>query len=192
MVDGGYFPKRIEARPDFVKAPTVREICSVSDCISSGPKNWIDLWLHNEFGWFNTILDARRITPVGQESVYRLFAYRIHREIFRDGVRVPLRIPADVNPQPIPASFRRLGFDCVNRSTYTVLGFECSPLSCNSMADEILTNEFCLFPTFEAGLSGAERFSREQPEPGDYFLIEVLERTDEITAQQVADRMGEQ
>src|SRR5688572_11170342 len=83
MVDGGYFPKRIEARPDFVKAPTVREICSVSDCISSGPKNWIDLWLHNEFGWFNTILDAKRITPVGQESVYRLFAYRIHREIFQ-------------------------------------------------------------------------------------------------------------
>src|SRR5688572_11170343 len=121
---------------------------------------------------------------------FSLIAYT--GRFFRDGMRVPLRIPADVNPQPIPDFFRRLGFDCVNRSTHTVLGFECSPLSCNSMADEILTNEFCLFPTFEAGLSGAERFSREQPEPGDYFLIEVLERTDEITAQQVADRMGEQ
>jgi hypothetical protein len=27
-----------------------------------------------------------------------------------------------------------------------------------------------------------ERFSREQPEPGDYFLIEVLERAGETTA----------
>jgi len=176
MVDAGYFPKRIEQRPEFVKAPTVREICSVSNCISSGPENWIDLWLHNEFGWFNNITDAKRIIPAGQENFYRLFAYRIHPEIFREGGRLPLLIPPDVVPEPIPHSFRRLGFDSVQRSIYGVLGFECSPLSCNAMADEIPTNEFCLFDSFEAGLSGADRFSREQPEPGNYYLIEVLER----------------
>ncbi|HME63078.1 MAG TPA: hypothetical protein VKH62_17680 [Candidatus Binatia bacterium] len=45
------------------------------------------------------------------------------------------------------------------------------------MADEIEVNEFCLFPEIDAAIAGAERFSREQPEPGDYYVVEVLERT---------------
>ena len=45
----------------------------------------------------------------------------------------------------------------------TVLGFECSPLSCNEMAAEIGGNEFCLFPGLNAAIAGAERFAAEQP-----------------------------
>jgi hypothetical protein len=36
-------------------------------------------------------------------------------------------------------------------------------------------NEHCLFPTFDAAIAGAERFAVEQPEPGDYYVVEVLE-----------------
>lgn len=57
----------------------------------------------------------------------------------------------------------------------SILGFECSPLSCNSMAADYHANEFCLFPSLEAAIIGAERFSIEQPEPGDYYIVEVLE-----------------
>jgi hypothetical protein len=57
----------------------------------------------------------------------------------------------------------------------SVLGFECSPLSCNAMATEMDTNEYCLFDSLEAAVAGAARFSIEQPEPGDYYVIEVLE-----------------
>ncbi len=57
----------------------------------------------------------------------------------------------------------------------TVLGFECSPLSCNEMAAEISANEFCLFRGLNAAIAGAQRFAAEQPEPGDYYVIEVLE-----------------
>ena len=32
---------------------------------------------------------------------------------------------------PIPQSFRSLGFDSVNNSMESTLKFECSPLSCN-------------------------------------------------------------
>ena len=57
----------------------------------------------------------------------------------------------------------------------SVVGLECSPLSCSSMAIEIPTNEHCLFPTLDAALHGADLFSREQPESGDYYVVEVLE-----------------
>ena len=95
--------------------------------------------------------------------------------LFRGGVRIPLVWPEKLQPGPVPETFRRFGFDSVSKSMESILGFECSPLSCNSMADEIPTNAACLFPTLDAALAGADRFSREQPEPGDYYVVEVLE-----------------
>jgi hypothetical protein len=175
VIDAGYFAKQIEPKPEFLNAPGVREICSVSECISSGPEGWIEHWLHNEFGWFNRAVDAVRVIPLGHESRYRLFGYRLHPEIFRSGNRVPLTIPADVRPEPIPSTFRSLGFDSLNKSMNSILGLECSPLSCNSMAAEIVVNAFCLFPALDDAIAAAERFSREQPEPGDYYVVEVLE-----------------
>lgn len=137
MHNAGFFAKHIEPRPEFLHAPGVREICSVSRCISSGPENWIDHWLHNDLGWFNRMADALRTIPPAQELRYRLFAYRIFPEVFTVGGCVPFTAPDNVRPEPIPAEFRSLGFDSVSKSMETVLGFECSPLSCNGMAAEI-------------------------------------------------------
>lgn len=177
MIDAGYFAKRIVPRPEELKVSGVREICSVSECISAGAPDWIERWLHNGFGWFNRIRDALSVVPSGHQREYRLFAYRVYPEVFRQGIRVPLVVPEDVRPDPIPSTFRSLGFDSANKSMESVLGLECSPLSCNLMAVEIAPNEFCLFPSFDAAVAGADRFSREQPEPGDYYLVEVLEGT---------------
>lgn len=176
MIDAGFFAKRIAPKPEFLQAPGVREICSVSECISSGPEHWIQLWLHNDLGWFNRAADALRAIPIGQESHYRLFAYRIHPEVFTAAGRVRFAIPGNVQPEPIPPGFRQLGFDSANKSMESVLGLECSPLSCNGMAAEMAVNEFCLFHGLSEAIAGAERFAAEQPEPGDYYVIEVLER----------------
>jgi len=175
VIDAGYFAKRIMPKPGDMSATGVREICSVSECISSGPPDWIERWLHNEFGWFNHIRDALSVIPTGHEAEYRLFAYRLHPEVFRHDVRVPLTLPEDVRPDRILATFHTLGFDSASKSIESGLGLECSPLSCNSMAAEIGTNEFCLFPTLGEAVAGAEQFAREQPEPGDYYVVEVLE-----------------
>jgi hypothetical protein len=43
------------------------------------------------------------------------------------------------------------------------------------MASEMPVNEHCLFPTLDAAIAGAVRFAAEQPEPGDYYVVEVLE-----------------
>ena len=176
MIDAGFFAKRVAQKPEFLQAPRVREICSVSQCISSGPEKWIELWLHNDLGWFNRIADAVRAIPAGEESHYRLFAYRLYPEVFTQGGRVPHVIPANVEPEPISEGFRSLGFDSANKSMASVLGLECSPLSCNGMAAEMAVNEFCLFSELPDAIAGAERFAAEQPEPGDYYVIEVLER----------------
>jgi len=175
LIDAGYFMKRIVSRPDWLKAPDVREVCSVSHCISKDPDGWIQRWLHNGFGWFNRVDDARSVVPADRRVEYRLFAYRLHAEVFQRDGRAPLVVPSDVHPDPLPPAFRSLGFDSVSKSMPSVLGFECSPLSCNSMAAEFTVNESCLFYSREAAVAGADRFAAEQPEPGDYYVVEVLE-----------------
>jgi hypothetical protein len=54
------------------------------------------------------------------------------------------------------------------------LGFGCSPLSCNGMAESLPVNDFCLIDDLETALAAARRFGIEQPEPGPYLVIEVL------------------
>ena len=175
MIDAGYFAKVIEPTPDWLKAQGVREICSASTCISCGAEDWIEHWRHNEFGWFNTIEDAWSVVPVADRPRYRLFAYRMSTMRFGKGAPLEVPVPPDVHPDPIPESFVSLGYDAVSKSHETVLGFECSPLSCNSLAAEIPANEFCLFATEAAAAAGAQAFSVQGAEPGDYYVVEVLE-----------------
>lgn len=174
MTDAGYFAKRVESTPAWLSVATVRDVCSASHHVSSAPDGWVEHWRHNGFGWFNRASDALAVVPAGQAGEFRLFAYRIYPRLFREGLERDLAWPPDARPDPIPNTFRSLGFDSVSKSMESVLGFECSPLSCNSMATELAVNEHCLFESLEAAVAGATRFSTQQPEPGDYFVVEVL------------------
>jgi hypothetical protein len=180
MIEGGYFPKRVASRPSYLNAPDVREVCSVSHCTSKAPDDWIEHWRHNELGWFNTVADALSVVPEAERPLYRLFAYRLEPFFFRQGQRVELAVLAHVHPDPIGPAFIERGFDATSKSIEGVLGFECSPLSCNDLAAEMAANAFCLFPTHDAALAGARRFSLEQPEPGDYYVVQVLELIDDV------------
>jgi hypothetical protein len=44
-------------------------------------------------------------------------------------------------------------------------------------------NEFCLFPSLDAALAGADAFSIEQPEPGDDYVVQVLEAPERAVAE---------
>ncbi len=175
MIDAGYFAKRVMARPEFVKAKNVAEICSASLCMSDGPDGWVEEWRHNWFGWFNSVEDAWSVVPEAERPGYRLFAYRIGPKRYRNGEMLDLVIPPDVHPTSIPSTFVSLGFDAVSKSREDVLGFECSPLSCNGMADELPVNSRCLFESEDAASASAAGFSRGDVEPGDYYVVEVLE-----------------
>ena len=171
----GYFAKHVEPRPQSLDVPVVRDVCSVSQCLSPGADNWIASWRHNGLGWFNRVADAVDVVPSGQRGEYRLFAYRILPELFRGGGRATFAVPDDVKPEPLPAGFLSIGFDSASKLSAEGLSLECSPLSCNGLAAELPVNEHCLFPTIDAAIAGAERFALEQPEPGDYYVVEVLE-----------------
>lgn len=174
MIDAGYFAKVVEPTPEGLDVQGVREICSVSTCISSGAEGWVQQWRHNPYGWFNTIEDAWAVVSLGERHRYRLFAYRIGLTRFRKGEPLAVVVPADVQAAA-PTGFVSLGYDAVSKSSESVLGFECSPLSCNALAGELPVNESCLFGTEAAAIAGAKAFSIEEPEPGDYYVVEVLE-----------------
>jgi hypothetical protein len=165
----GYFPKTTGVPPGWTASDRVEEICSVSHCINSGPDGWIDKWLHNELGFFNTRSDAVAVT-MGDNS-FKLFAYRLLPIRFRDGNTEPVAI-ALFHVEQLPSSFVSLGFDAVSKSISSF--FECSPLSCNNMAAEAPVNRFCLLETLEEAMAFAERCSLGEGEPGPYYVLEVL------------------
>jgi hypothetical protein len=166
----GYFAKRITLKPDWISAPAIVEICSVSDCIAPAPENWIQHWTHNELWVYDTVAAARAVIPAGEEAQFAMYAYRIVPVIFSDGVGNSLEIPA--HPEALPPAFTSLGFDVVSRSVGT--NFECSPLSCCDLAGDWSANQFCLLSDLDTAIAAATTFSVEQPEPGPYVVIEVL------------------
>lgn len=51
----GYFPKHVVAVPEWLEAPGVADVCSVSCCVSQGPDDWVGRWLHNPLGLFDSL-----------------------------------------------------------------------------------------------------------------------------------------
>jgi hypothetical protein len=169
----GYFPKHVVTAPVGLACPMVDDICSVSGCISSRPEDWVGHWMHNELGFFNTVEQARRVVPEDGPPT-TIFAYRMLLTRFRGGSWEPWALPADVAPEPLAPAFRSLGFDAVSRLMDDIISFECSPLSCNLLAQEWPVNRHCLLADLDTAVEAAERFSIDQPEPGVYYVAEVL------------------
>ena len=154
-------------------AGQVRQIASVSECLAKRPDDWIKRWDFNRATCWNTEAAAWACVPAESKPDFTLFAYRI----------VPLHPLDDLFPKDLPAlpqepdllPYDRIGYDIVERNAAIgMLGFGCSPLSCNSMAESIPVNDFCLLDDLESALSTARRFDTEKPEPGPYVVIEVL------------------
>jgi hypothetical protein len=175
LLDAGYFPKIVTYRPEYPHTPPVSHVLSVSHHISLAPDGWIGRWCHNELGFFNRLADAQDLMSRDGAGRYRLFGYRILPTVFIGDDARSWMTPPDVRPEPGLTRFISHGFDVVSRWSADTLGFDCSPLSCNGLAAEMETTAGCLFPTLETAIDGARQFARQQPEPGDYYVLEVLE-----------------
>jgi hypothetical protein len=170
-VFAGYFAKRIMPRPDWLAVPHIREIWSVSECMSKGPERWIDHWKHNTTTWlFDTAELASSVIPPEERADFVLVAYRFWAPIVDKGEEFDLEDDLPALPPP-DDSFESIGFDAVS---HPVSNFSCSPLSCNHGAKTFATNEYCLFATLEEAIVGAKEFSTGKWEPGPYFIVEVL------------------
>lgn len=170
----GYFPKKVVSRPDWHKAAQVKAIRSVSYCISEGPQGWMEHWTHNEMYVYSSIKGAQTVVSANERHAFEIHAYRLFPLLWDDGVEGPLIIP-QLKVEAIPENFRSAGFDVVEiNQPLGIAGFGCSPLSCNSMAEEIHTNSDCLLDDLETAKRVAVEFSKGDVEPGPYCVVEVL------------------
>lgn len=174
----GYFAKQARPRPEWLHAPRVEWVCSVSNCgcCAGSPAGWIDHWLHNAFWVFDSLPLLERVLPPGEAAAFLRYGLRtLPVEFHLDadtGIVVERALDlAPTRPEPIPAHFVRLGYDLCARSTGHDL--ESSPLSCNYCAAETPTNRWCLIDSFIDAVKVAREFARREPEPGPYVLIEV-------------------
>ncbi|MGD0731661.1 MAG: hypothetical protein ABR956_10360 [Terracidiphilus sp.] len=174
MIPVGYLAKRNCKKPEVFQMPLVEDIYSVSSCVNDDFASYIDYWKHNGY-W---LLDSPEIIrAVARENSIdirgtMLFYYEAHEmEFAEEGWRA-------FSPEPslptniVPPSEKRLeGFDVV--TFYAGNAPECSPLSCNGLAQELPTNSHCLFDSFNEAETSLSSGKFTGCEPGPYRIFAV-------------------
>lgn len=103
-----------------------------------------------------------------------LFFYEAYEWEFDDSVDLwRTVIPEPSFPTRIEMPRRKTleGYDVVTYSCGTTA--ECSPLSCNSLATELETNQHCLVASFEQAKQLIEEGNFHNSEPGPFRILAV-------------------
>ena len=101
-----------------------------------------------------------------------LFYYEAYEFEFDDGSWLAHSPEGSLPTSIVTPSHKKLeGFDVV--SFYARNSPECSPLSCNSMADELPTNAHCLFSSFDEAETNIKNGMFKDCEPGPYRILSV-------------------
>lgn len=168
--------KVIRAAPDWLGAPNVTDIYSVSACVSENFTDYVDLWRHNGFWFFDSPQTIEEVAATrGVELAdSKLFYYEAYELQFVDDTSSWESFEAEsafrTNIE-IPARKFLEGFDIVSFTVGTMA--ECSPLSCNGYAAEITTNSHCLFESMEDAIQALQTGRLKNCEPGPYRVIAV-------------------
>jgi len=178
MIPIGYMAKKIPQRPEWLKAPSVVDVYSVSSCVNEDFADYGDYWKHNK-GWFFDSPEAiQRLScdhSIQLQGVH-LFYYEAFELEFDEEEWRPFS-PSDANWESadgiLKPSCKRLdGYDVVT-FLYSP-GPECSPLSCNSLAESVRTNSHCLFDTFEEAQTAVNSGQFKDCEPGALRVLAVF------------------
>lgn len=174
MIPAGYMAKRVSKRPDWIKAARVTDVYSVSHCISEDFGDYINFWKHNGFWLFDSpeaILTVAQENSIGLQGTslfyYEVYDLEFDGENWRRFGPEP-SIPTDVLVPPIK---QLKGFDVV--TFWCKTSPECSPLSCNGLAEELSTNPHCLFASFEEAKINLDKGKFKNSEPGPYRIFSV-------------------
>jgi hypothetical protein len=174
MIPVGYMAKRVQRKPDWLKAPQVIDVYSVSSCISEDFADYINYWKHNRYWFFDSPSLIRTIAEENSISIdgSSLFYYEVYEMQFDGEGWCPYMAEESIPTNIVSPSQKRLeGFDIV--TFLAEHSPECSPLSCNSLAEEVHTNEHCLFASFEDAKSCVESGMFGDSEPGPYRIFAV-------------------
>ncbi len=175
MIAAGYIFKTVISRPAWLHAEDVSDLFSVSSCFSKDFTDCVSDAGRNEYWLFSRPADMAAI--IASESIssanLKLFYFELYELEFdeEEKVWVPFEAPALETPIEPPKSARLEGFDV---ASITILGgAECSPLSCNHLAEKTSVNEHCLFTSFEDAKSALEADLFNACEPGPYRIFAV-------------------
>ena len=176
MVPADYLAKKVESRPQWIKSDRVEDIYSVSGCVSRNFCDYISLWKHNGWWLFDTPEKIAQVAEIKHVdlSEYKIFYYEIYEKQFDDKTAAwELFEPEkSLETKVVPPSNRSLaGYDVV--SFFARTSPECSPLSCNSLAETIPVNAHCLIPSLDEAIRLVEAGAFENSEPGPYRIFAV-------------------
>jgi hypothetical protein len=164
MIAAGYLLKRVGPPPGWlVNRPTyIKDVSSVADCVNDNVVDVQEAWQHNSFGLANTPdtlkgLAAEKGSDTEGAVLFYYTAYEY--ELPSDGwtfdasewrARTPARSSSvpDAVEHPSEGETTLLGYDVVVFEDY----LSHSPLSCNSVANEIQVNEHCLLDDLEGAV----------------------------------------
>jgi hypothetical protein len=176
MIPVGYLVKQVNGCPDWLNATGVVDVYSVSGCVSMDFTDYINYWKHNGYWFFDSpkviqdIAERNEIDLAGMT----LFFYEAYEWEFDDSVdQWKTLIPEPSFPTRIDLPHWKAleGYDVVTYSCGTTA--ECSPLSCNSLATELETNQHCLIESFERAKQLIEEGKFHNSEPGPFRILAV-------------------
>lgn len=174
MIPVGYMAKRVQRKPDWLKAPNVVDIYSVCDCVSKNFADYIKFWKHNGYWFFDSPEIIRHVAAENSLELEgtSLFYYEAYEMEF-DGERWSpwSPDPSFVTNVLLPSRKQLEGFDVVNFTART--SPECSGLACTNLADELGTNNHRLFASFDDAKAKVSNGSFNESEPGPYRIFGV-------------------
>ena len=173
MIPAGYMAKRVQA-PEGFHIDHVIDVYSVSGCVNDDFADYVGYWKHNGFWLFDS---PEIIRAVAQKNSIQLegtslFYYEVYEMEFDGQTWCPYE-PESSLPTSVVSPFeKRLeGFDVV--TFFAKSTPECSPLSCNGLANEIPTNEHCLLASFDEAFNKVTAGAFQQGEPGPHRIFAV-------------------
>jgi hypothetical protein len=174
MTPAGYMAKRVSKQPEWLKTTQVSDVYSLSACFSANFADYINYWKHNGFWLFDSpelIREVAREHSVDLAGT-SLFYYEVHAlEFDGKGWRAFARDPAFVTNVLVPSRTQLEGFDVATFANGNAP--ECSPLSCNRLAEELPTNSHCLFASFDEAERSLTNGAFDGTEPGPYRIFSV-------------------
>jgi hypothetical protein len=175
MIAVGYMAKRVAPRPDWLKAPDVQDIYSVSNHVSKNFMDYITFWRHNGYWLFDHPQIIQELARENSIDLKRLtfFYYEAYEKEFDAELRQWLSFePSNFSTEIVPPKQKAFqGYDVVTFSVGT--NPECSPLSCNHIASELKTNAHCLLESFEEAKQSLESGKFDHAEPGPFRIFAV-------------------
>ncbi len=168
MISVGYMVKRILNVPKGFENTDIVAIYSVSGCMSNDFAYYIEFWKHNGYWFFDSPQIIQQIAKEHSIDLTgtKLFYYEVYNLEFHEDTEWKSFEPeaSFITDIEKPSLKNLEGYDVVTFSCGN--SAECSPLSCNGLADTIPVNKHCLLSSFDEAHQLLEHGKFQHSEPG--------------------------